>query len=288
MKKIIYLFIALLFYTCKQPFANLTTNDQKSEKIKTLFKKVGEENIEYLKEIFSDKMQLVDPLGNTLDKTRFIAGIENLYDLFEDISVKNMDGDALGAEVETASYKNGIIWTFIWNTFSATGKYTNQKVSFPFHIAYQWEGDKIIKEVQFFDLSVIEKEMNAKSAKNNTSTKVVANIDMEVNPGYTVNNIKVFLEKLSQFIRDKEPNTYDYSYFVSKDGKRITLIEKFRTSEDFIFHVENFENGPNIEPFMKMFAFKSFVIAGNTSEALRERIKGYPVDYRGNIGGWID
>jgi hypothetical protein len=55
----------------------------------------------------------------------------------------------------------------------------------------------------------------------------------------------------------------------------------------FIFHVDNFENGPNIATFMKMFTFKSFVIAGNTSEGLRERIKAYPIDYRGNIGGWI-
>ena len=99
--------------------------------------------------------------------------------------------------------------------------------------------------------------------------------------------VKAFLEKLNKFIRTKEPNAYDYSYFISEDGKRITLIEKFRTSEDFIYHVDNFENGPNIATFMKMFTFKSFVIAGNTSEGLRERIKAYPVDYRGNIGGWI-
>jgi hypothetical protein len=274
-------------YTCNEPYANLTTNDEKSQIIKTLFQKVGEENIDYLKEIFSDSMQLVDPHGNKLDKIGFIAGVENLYDLFDEITVENMDGDALGSEVETATYNNGIVWTNIWNTFSATGKYTNQKVSFPFHISYQWEGDKIIKEVQFFDTSVIEKEMNAKDAANNTSQKVVANIDMTVNTGYSTEDVKAFLEKLNKFIRTKEPNTYDYSYFISEDGKRITLIEKFRTSEDFIYHVDNFENGPNITTFMKMFTFKSFVIAGNTSEGLRERIKAYPVDYRGNIGGWI-
>ena len=287
MKKIIILILGLSLYTCNKPYANLTTNDEKSQIIKTLFQKVGEENIDYLKEIFSDSMQLVDPHGNKLDKIGFIAGVENLYDLFDEITVENMDGDALGSEVETATYNNGIVWTNIWNTFSATGKYTNQKVSFPFHISYQWEGDKIIKEVQFFDTSVIEKEMNAKDAANNTSQKVVANIDMTVNPGYSTEDVKAFLEKLNKFIRTKEPNTYDYSYFISEDGKRITLIEKFRTSEDFIYHVDNFENGPNITTFMKMFTFKSFVIAGNTSEGLRERIKAYPVDYRGNIGGWI-
>lgn len=274
-------------YSCQQPYAKVSTNDQKSETIKTLFEKVGQENIDYLKETFSDSMEFVNPMGDKLDKTGFIAAVEGLYDLFDDISIMEMDGDALGAEVETVTYSNGIVWTNLWNTFSATGKYTGQKVSFPFHLSYQWDGDKIIKEVQFFDLSVFEKEMNAKAAANNTSPKVVVNIDMVVNPGYSKADVKAFLVTLNQFIRSNEPNTYDYSYFISDDGKRVTLIEKFRTSEDLIFHADNFENGPNIEPFMKMFTFKSFVVAGNATEALKERIKAYPVEYRGNIGGWI-
>ena len=41
-------------YTCQEPYANLTTNDEKSQIVKILFQKVGEENIDYLKEIFSD------------------------------------------------------------------------------------------------------------------------------------------------------------------------------------------------------------------------------------------
>lgn len=288
MKKILSLFLlGSIVYSCQQPYAMVSTNDEKSETIKTLFEKVGEENIDYLKEIFSDSMEFVNPLGDKLNKTGFIAAVENLYELFDDISIMEMDGDGLGAEVETVSYSNGIVWTNLWNTFSGTGHYTGQKVSFPFHLSYQWDGDKIIKEVQFFDLSVFEKEMNAKAAANNTSPKVVVNIDMVVNPGYSKADVKAFLVKLNQFIRTNEPNTYDYSYFMSDDGKRITLIEKFRTSEDLIFHADKFENGPNIETFMKMFTFKSFVVAGNTSEALRERIKAYPVEYRGNIGGWI-
>ena len=51
-------------------------------------------------------------------------------------------------------YSNGNVWSSIWNNFSATGKYTGQKVNFPFHISYKWKGDKIIEEYQFFDLFV--------------------------------------------------------------------------------------------------------------------------------------
>ena len=232
-------------------------------------------------------MEFVDPAGNKLNKSGFISAVENLYDMFDDISVLEMNGDALGSEVETVTYSNGIVWTNIWNTFSAKGKYTGQNVSFPFHLSYQWAGDKIIKEVQFFDTSVFQKEMNAKAAANNTSPKVVITIDMAVNSGYSIEDVKAFTKNLNQFIRDNEPNTYDYSYFISEDGKRVTLIEKFRSSEDFIFHADKFENGPNIETFMKMFTFKSLVVAGNVSQELKERLKKYPADFRGNIGGWI-
>jgi hypothetical protein len=38
---------------------------------------------------------------------------------------------------------------------------------------------------------------------------------------------------------------------------------------------------------MKMFTFKSLVVAGNVSQELKERLKKYPADFRGNIGGWI-
>ena len=44
---------------------------------------------------------------------------------------------------------------------------------------------------------------------------------------------------------------------------------------------------PNIEIFMKMFSFKSLIVGGNVTEALKERIKAYPAEYRGNVGGWI-
>ena len=39
---------------------------------------------------------------------------------------------------------------------------------------------------------------------------------------------------------------------------------------------------------MKMFSFNSLIVGGNVTEALKERIKAYPAEYRGNVGGWIN
>ena len=110
MKKIFLTNLALLFlFNCEQPYASVTTNDEKTEIIKTLFEKVSEENIEYLKEVFSDSMLFVNPVGGQLNKEGFIAGVEGLYEMFDDISIEEMNGDAIGAEVETVTYKNGIV-----------------------------------------------------------------------------------------------------------------------------------------------------------------------------------
>ena len=46
MKKIFLTNLALLFlFNCEQPYASLTTNDEKTEIIKTLFEKVSEESV---------------------------------------------------------------------------------------------------------------------------------------------------------------------------------------------------------------------------------------------------
>ena len=40
---------------------------------------------------------------------------------------------------------------------------------------------------------------------------------------------------------------------------------------------------------MKMFSFKSLIVGGMFTEALKERIKAYPAEYRGNVGaGFIN
>jgi hypothetical protein len=55
-----------------------------------------------------------------------------------------------------------MMWTQIWSVFYAKGNYTGVSVSFPFHIAYKWDDDKIIEEYQFFNPAVLENEQNAK------------------------------------------------------------------------------------------------------------------------------
>ena len=288
MKTIIALLSLAMMVSCAQPYAKIDVQDDKSQMVAKIFDEVSAERIDYLKEVFSDSMKMVNAKEMSFDKTEFIAGIEDMFDLFDDISFEAVDGDANGSEIETNYYANGRVWTSVWNNFSATGAYTGQKINFPFHLSYLWDGNQIIEEYQFFDLSQFENEANARASMNNTNTKVGFVIELGINKGHTPEDVKAMLTKFTTFMRLNEPDGYDYGYYISDDGKNVTLIEKYCTSEAALLHADNFENGPNIEPFMNAFSINSFVLFGNPSEELKARTKAYGAEHRALIGGWTN
>ena len=286
MKKFALIAILSLLLSCGQEFAKIKVTDEKSKIIEKIFEEVSAENTEYLEEVFSDKMKMVNPKEIEFNKSSFILGIKDMYDLFDNITFESSDGDADGSEIETNYYSNGKVWTSIWNNFSATGKYTGQEINIPFHISYQWEGNKIIEEFQFFDMTAFENEATARNAKNNTSQKISFLIEMRINKGKKLNEIKSFLSELTSLMRKNEPEGYDYGYYISGDGKKVTLTEKYLTSEAAIKHADNFEGGPNMKTFLEMFTLESFIITGNSTEQLKDRLKAWTPIYRTPIGGW--
>jgi len=286
LRNLILLTSLSIIMSCGQPFAKIEVTDEKSKIIEKIFQEVSAENTDYLEEVFSDEMKMVNPKEVEFDKASFISGIKDMYDLFDNITFESSDGDADGSEIETNYYSNGKVWTSIWNNFSATGKYTGQQINIPFHISYQWEGNKIIEEFQFFDMTAFENEATARNAQNNTSQKISFLIEMKINKGKKLDEIKPFLAGLTSFMRNNEPEGYDYGYYISEDGKKVTLIEKYLTSEAAIKHADNFEGGPNMKPFLEMFTLESFIITGNATDQLKDRLKAWSPKYRTPIGGW--
>ena len=286
LRNLILLTSLSIILSCGQPFAKIEVTDEKSKIIEKIFQEVSAENTDYLEEVFSDEMKMVNPKEVEFDKASFISGIKDMYDLFDNITFESSDGDADGSEIETNYYSNGKVWTSIWNNFSATGKYTGQQINIPFHVSYQWDGNKIIEEFQFFDMTAFENEATARNAQNNTSQKISFLIEMKINKGKKLDEIKPFLAGLTSFMRNNEPEGYDYGYYISEDGKKVTLIEKYLTSEAAIKHADNFEGGPNMKPFLEMFTLESFIITGNATDQLKDRLKAWSPKYRTPIGGW--
>ena len=288
MKKIILLFSLIIFSSCNQSGSRIEVSDEKSKIIQKIFDEVAAERIDYLENVFSSEMKMVNSKNEEFNKNQFIIGIKDMLDLFDDISFDNVNSDADGSEIETNYYSNGNLWSSIWNNFSATGKYTGQKVNFPFHISYKWKGDKIIEEYQFFDLMAFENEANARASQNGTNEKVGFVIELSINKGSNFEEVKTLLKQLTEFMRTNEQEAYDYGYYISEDQKRITLVEKYLNSQAAILHADNFEGGSNMKPFMDSFTIESFVLIGNSSKALQDRIKAYGVKPRKLIGGWTN
>ena len=159
--------ITMFLISCDAPknnFGYVSIDDEKSRNVVKIFEAVEDEEIGFLKEIFSKDLEFKDPNGTILNKDEFIAGVENIFDLFEDIEFEDSEFvDYDGLAVETTYYTNGQVWTNIWSTFEGKGKYTGNEVSFPFHISYLWDGDKIIGEIQFFSTKVFDAENEAKN-----------------------------------------------------------------------------------------------------------------------------
>ena len=159
--------ITMFLISCDAPknnFGYVSIDDEKSRNVVKIFEAVEDEEIGFLKEIFSKDLEFKNPNGTILNKDEFIAEVENIFDLFEDIEFEDSEFvDYDGLAVETTYYTNGQVWTNIWSTFEGKGKYTGNEVSFPFHISYLWDGDKIIGEIQFFSTKVFDAENEAKN-----------------------------------------------------------------------------------------------------------------------------
>ena len=141
---IITLLCATVLFSCnnKKDFGVVNLEDEKTKLVEDLFKAVEKEDIGFLKELFSKDMVFVNPDGEEFNKDEFIAGVEELFEMFENVKIKenNNSTDGSGSAIETTHYSTGDTWTEIWSDFSANGKYTGEEVSFPFYIAYKWEG----------------------------------------------------------------------------------------------------------------------------------------------------
>ena len=123
--------------------------------------------------------------------------------------------------------------------------------------------------------------------KNANSSELTFILEMN-----TRNNMKSdvedFTQYLSDFIVEREPSTI-YGYYISEDGNKVTLIERYNNSLDAIKHGEDFINGPNFKKFFEVFEIESFIVLGKASDDFKKFCSenGFVIGYRESIGGYI-
>ena len=122
---------------------------------------------------------------------------------------------------------------------------------------------------------------------NSVSEEITFIIELNTK-GNSKADVEEFTQYLSDFIVLREPSTV-YGYYISEDGNKVTLIERYNNSEDGIQHGIDFINGPNFDKFFEMFEIESFITIGNASNEFKEFAveNGFDIEYRESIGGYV-
>ena len=122
---------------------------------------------------------------------------------------------------------------------------------------------------------------------NSVSEEITFIIELNTK-GNSKADVEEFTQYLSDFIVQREPSTV-YGYYISDDGNKVTLIERYNNSEDGVQHGIDFINGPNFDKFFEMFEIESFITIGNASNEFKEFAveNGFDIEYRESIGGYV-
>jgi hypothetical protein len=147
---------------------------------------------------------------------------------------------------------------------------------------------KIFTLFIIFSFFSCEQQKNELTVLDNSDSEEITFI-IELNTkGNSKDVVENFTQYISDFIVEREPSTV-YGYFISEDGNKVTLIERYNNSEDGIKHGVDFINGPNFDKFFEMFDIESFITIGNASDEFKEFTaeNGFVIEYRESIGGYV-
>ena len=130
-----------------------------------------------------------------------------------------------------------------------------------------------------------EKELTVLDNSNSEEVTFILELNTK---GNKKEDVEEFTQYLSDFIVEREPSTV-YGYYVSEDGNKVTLIERYNNSQDGIKHGEDFINGPNFNKFFEIFEIESFITIGNASDEFKKFASdnGFEIEYRESIGGYV-
>ena len=102
-------------------------------------------------------------------------------------------------------------------------------------------------------------------------------------------DIESFTMNISNSILNNEPSTTVYGYYINDDASKITLIERYNTSQDALQHAKDFMNGDNFNRFFELFEIENFIVIGGASEEFKKFTSdnGFVIDFRESIGGYV-
>ena len=287
MKKSILLLLlfSLSFISCDSN-PNYESNLAKAKKTFELFQA---EDVEAQMALFSDELVYTPPTYGAKDmsKEEFKSLLQMYHSAFDDIVYTP---EVWLPGTDDKGKLDGSVRTYgTWNSKNAkTGEQTTPLRSY--HFFNFNEKGEIIAQGDFFDATGLMNnlgEKNALTVKNENSAELTFILELNTK-GNSKKKVEEFTQYLSDFIVQREPSIV-YGYYLSEDGKKITLIERYKNSQDGIQHGIDFINGPNFTKFFELFEIESFITIGKATKEFKEFAleNGFDIEYRESIGGFV-
>ena len=116
--------------------------------------------------------------------------------------------------------------------------------------------------------------------------QIVFYLDMEVNEGTSDNNLTALVNDLVKTVKETEPETSGYQYFISPDQQKVSLVEIYESADAALFHVESFLSSSHKDEFLNTFTITNFQVLGNSTEQLKIAMQDFTNDHRSLIDGY--
>ena len=114
---------------------------------------------------------------------------------------------------------------------------------------------------------------------------IIFYLDLDVAEGKS-EGVDEFVDYLVAAVKETEPKTMYYKYWISEDKKKVSLIEMYHSNEDAIFHMNAFAEAPHRDKFLETFIVTNFQVLGDTNSELKDVMAEYTRDHRKLINGF--
>ena len=114
---------------------------------------------------------------------------------------------------------------------------------------------------------------------------IIFYLDLDVAEGKS-EDVDEFVDYLVAAVKETEPKTMYYKYWISEDKKKVSLIEMYHSNKDAIFHMNAFAEAPHRDKFLETFIVTNFQVLGDTNEELKDVMAAYTTDHRVLINGF--
>ena len=145
-----------------------SSQNEKSQKVREALEAYMKNDSTKIYEIYVDTVKIYDQMSanqengktkpNPGGRAGFAANERMNHDYFSDIKVTTDN-------IKTFVFADGRVHTGVWCVWTGKGKFTNKDISAPLHLAFIWEGDKIVSEYRYFDPAALYAEVAASQKK---------------------------------------------------------------------------------------------------------------------------